>query len=133
MKISPRQYAQTLYELTDGKSTDAVAEVIAQFVAQMKKNGHLRYATEIITQFEKIYNAEHDIVTATVTTAFPLADQQKTAVERYIKETYSATDVVTVYREDQYIKGGIVIRVADEVVDASISGKLQCITHALTS
>lgn len=131
MKISPRQYAQTLYDLTDGKSEKEVEGVIEKFVKSMKNNGQLRFSGEIIAQFEKVYNAAHNIVTATVTTAFPLQNAQKDVVEKYIADEYGAKSVVTTYCEDKSIKGGVIIRVGDEILDASVDGKLKLINNAL--
>ncbi|PID52790.1 MAG: hypothetical protein CR972_00030 [Candidatus Moraniibacteriota bacterium] len=131
MKVSSKQYAQTLFELTDRKNDDESKNVIEKFVAHMKKNGHLALSREVIEQFEKIYNTTHNIVTATITTAFPLQNAQKDIVEKYIAREYGANSVVTTYYEDKNIKGGVIIRVDDEILDASIDGKLRLINNAL--
>lgn len=131
MKVSVKQYAQTLYELTDDKGDQEISDIVAKFVAKMKYDGHMRMAKNVIVAFEQVYNDAHGIVVATVTSAFPLSDTQKTSVEQYIAKRYSAQSVALTYHEDAHIKGGIVIRVADEVLDASVNGRLKALHRAL--
>ena len=131
MKVSPRQYAQALYDLTEGKSESEIDSIIKKFLKNVKNNGQMRFSREIITQFEKIYNAANNIIAATVTTAFPLQNAQKDIMEKYIADEYDASNVVATYCEDKNIKGGVIIRVGDEVLDASVDGKLKLINNAL--
>lgn len=132
MKVSVKQYAQTLYELTSGKNEHDVRAVVADFVAQMKRNGHMKIARGVIAEFEKVYNNAHGIVVATVTSAFPLSDMQKASVEKYITMRYGARTVAVTYHGDEGIRGGIVIKVGDEVLDASVNGRLKALHRALT-
>lgn len=132
MKVSAKQYARALYELTEGKSEKEIDGVITDLVARMKKNGHLKFSQDVIALFEKEYNDANSIVTATVVSAFPLQETQKDSVESYIKDRYSATQVIAEYCEDKSVKGGVVITVGDEVLDASVSGKLKQINQALS-
>lgn len=131
MKVSPKQYAHALFDLTQGKEHGEINTIITDFVARVKKNGHLRFSHNIIAQFEKIYNNAHSIITATVTSAFPLQNAQKDVLEKYIMDTYHAKKIIATYCEDKNVRGGVVIRVGDEVLDASVDGRLRMITHAL--
>ena len=48
-----------------------------------------------------------------------------------MKEKYKAKEVVIKNKIDENIKGGIIIKVGDEIVDASISGKLRSFKSSL--
>jgi F-type H+-transporting ATPase subunit delta len=131
MKISAKQYAHAIFELTDNENKKKIDPVIGKFVAQIKKNGHMKLSQEIIIQFKKIYDKTHNIVSATITTAFPLNTTQKKSVENFIAQEYDATGVTTTYCEDPNVKGGIVIRVGEEIIDASVDRRMKMINDAL--
>ncbi len=131
MKISPKQYAQTLYDLTAGKREEDIAGLITRFVAQLRRDGQVKNADQIIAHFEDIYNAAHDIVVVSVTTAFPLNDDQKADIQKYIANMYDAEKVIVDCHVDRAIKGGIIMRVGDDVIDASVGHRLRRLTMAL--
>lgn len=133
MKISTQQYSQTLFDLTDGKSEQEVLTVLAKFAEQLKKDGQLKNAGKIMEKFTEIYNKKNGIVKADVTTRHKIQDTERKEIENYIKTKYEAKSVELVEVVDENIKGGIVIRVGDEVMDASVKGKLKKLGKVLVS
>lgn len=131
-KISPKQYAHTLFEITRGKSHKEVADIIPRFVEEMHKNGHIKMSAQIIKAFEKVYNAKNNIVQAHVTTAMPLTNIQKEKIEGKIMRLYGAQDADIAYKEDQTIMAGVVIRVGDEIMDSSVRKRLRTLMQQLT-
>ncbi|MEI8344357.1 MAG: ATP synthase F1 subunit delta [Candidatus Moraniibacteriota bacterium] len=125
MKINILQYAQTLLDLTDGKSEQEVLDVINKFAEQLKSDGQLKNADKIMEKFSEIYNKKNGIVKAEVVTRYKLHDAKLKEIESYIKTKYAAKSVELVEVVNEDIKGGIVIRVGDEVMDASVGGKLE--------
>ena len=61
---------------------------------------------------------------AMVTTAVPLKDSQREAVEKRLLETTQYRSMEMHYSVDASLIGGMVIRIGDRVVDSSISTKL---------
>lgn len=59
-----------------------------------------------------------------VTTAVPLKDSQREAVEKRLLETTQYRSMEMHYSVDASLIGGMVIRIGDRVVDSSISTKL---------
>jgi F-type H+-transporting ATPase subunit delta len=133
MKVSAKQYAQTMYDLTKGKDQQGIHGVIVQFVQLLKKNGHVTMGSQIISRFEDVYNAERGIVVAKVVSALPLDDVQKTHIAKFVQKRFSASNVELHYDVDPSIKGGIIVRVGDEVIDASIAGRVKNMRKALMS
>ena len=131
MKVTASQYANTLYELTDGKTKQDVDGVVAGFLKVLQKNNQLKMAGKIIEQFNGIYNQENGIVEVDVTTRYKIQDTITKQIEKFVKEKYKAKEVVIKNKVDENIKGGIIIKVGDEIVDASISGKLRSLKSSL--
>ena len=62
MKITAKQLAQTLYDLTDGKSESEAEKSIGRFAEFIIKDRKLKLADKIIEQFGKIYNQKRELV-----------------------------------------------------------------------
>jgi F-type H+-transporting ATPase subunit delta len=133
MTISTTQYAKTLYESVTGKPQKEISGVISEFVKILAKNNQLKNSGKIIDKFSDIYNQEKGIVEAEVVTKHKLESSQVHKVESYIKERYSAKNVILKNIIDEKIKGGIVIKVGDELMDASVAKQLRDLKNKLTN
>ena len=132
MKITTRQLAQTLYDLTDGKSKPEIEKSVADFALYMYRERKLKIAEKIIEQFGKVYNREKGIVEAEAVSRKELGEAEMRKVKHFVKEKYTAKEVVLKNTVDENIKGGIVLRVGDEVLDGSVKGKLKALRSILT-
>jgi F-type H+-transporting ATPase subunit delta len=124
MKATVTQYAKTLYELTDGKNHQEIDEVVSGFLKNLSKNGQMRMAKNIVSKFQEIHNAENGIVEAEVTTREKISESLENKIRSFIKEKYRAEKVVVHNKVDEKVKGGVIIRVGDEILDGSLNRKL---------
>jgi len=132
MRVSAKQYASVLYELTDGKSKPEIEKAAADFARHMEKERKIKLAGKVIEQFGKIYNEKNGIVEAEVVTAEKLSGEMEKEVKKYIEKKYKAKEVVVKNIVDENIKGGIVLKVGDEVMDGSVAGRLGELKKILT-
>lgn len=124
MKITTTQYAKSLYELTAGKTKHEVDGVVVNLIKVLQKNNQLKLVDKIIAKFNEISNQENGIVEAEVITRDKIQDTVIKKIEKFVKEKYSAKEVILHNKIDLNIKGGIVIKVGDEILDASIARSL---------
>jgi len=124
MKITAKQYAQTLYGLTEGKAKPEIEKTISDFARYLHKSRKLKLAEKIIENYLKLYDREKMIVEAEVVTREKIGEALEKKVKHFIKEKYQAKEVVLKNIIDGDIKGGMVLKVGDEVMDGSISGRL---------
>ncbi len=124
MKITAKQYAQILYDLTDGKSKPEVETSVADFARYLRDERKLKLAEKIVEHFGAIYNKKRGVVEADVATAEKMNEPMVKKVKHFLKDKYQAKEVVIQNTVDKNIKGGILIKVGDEVIDGSINGKL---------
>ncbi|MDP1846088.1 MAG: ATP synthase F1 subunit delta [Candidatus Moranbacteria bacterium] len=124
MKITAKQYAQTLYDLTDGKPKAETEKAATDFARYIYRNRKLKLTGKIIEQFSEIYNKRHSIVRAEVTGAKNLSEEMTKEIKGFIKKKYKAEEAELVIMVDEGLKGGIILKVGDEVMDSSISGRL---------
>jgi F-type H+-transporting ATPase subunit delta len=139
MKVTATQYATILYNLTVEKPKQEIDGVIYKFINVLRKNNQLKLADKIIAKFNDICNQKHGIVEAKVTTRYKIPtspaggqDTMTKQIEKYIKEKYKAKEVIIKNKIDENIKGGIVIKVGDEILDASVEGKLKKLESILS-
>jgi F-type H+-transporting ATPase subunit delta len=132
MKITPKQYAQVLYDLTDGKSKSEIEKSVVDFARHIYKERELKLADKIIGQFSKIYDRKNGIVEATMISARKPESSQVHKVKNFVKEKYGAKEVVLRNVVNENIKGGIVVKVGDEIMDGSIAERLASLKNILT-
>jgi F-type H+-transporting ATPase subunit delta len=124
MNYSATQYAKALYEATKDKDQKEIDGVLVNLVKVMAKNNQTRLAGNVSKKFGEVYNKEHGIVEAEVISCEKLSEAIEKKIESYIKDKYSAKEVVIKNIVDKSIKGGIVIKIGDEVMDGSIDRQL---------
>ena len=131
MRLTSAQYAKSLYEVTLDKSPDEIAVLVSGFVKVLAKNGQLRLKNEILRKFERVANQKNGIIVAEVKSREELNSALIDKLRDYLKEKYLAKEVVINAAIDEKIRGGVIVRVEDEIFDASVSGQLQKMKAAL--
>ena len=124
MKITPKCYAQSLYESVDGKTAFEVAVISKKFVELIAKNNHLTKATAIIAEFSKIWNEKKGIVEATVVSAKEMDGETVNRLNDHIVKLSKAKEVALRTKIDKDILGGVVITYGDKMIDLSLKTQL---------
>jgi len=124
-KISAKQYAEALYELTRGKTEEKINSVVSDFAKELRKQRKLKLADNILNKFSGICNKENGIVEVEVISARKINEYQEEKIKSFIKDKYEAKEVCLARKIDKKIKGGIILRVGDEIIDGSVSRKLK--------
>lgn len=124
-KLSAEQVAQLIISLAE--DNDAA---LGNFIRVLADNERLTLLPEISGLFEVQKAAEDGVKEAVVQTAFPLTDADIGALmpqlEAHFKTKLAPTVVV-----DAELIGGVRVAVGDQVLDASVRGKLDAMATAL--
>ena len=104
----------------------------ANFVRLLAENRRLGCLPEIAHLFEEIKAGQEGVLAASITSAYPLSEDQLAGLVAKLEARYGRR--IEASREvDASLIGGVVIRVGDEVMDASMRGKLAGIAAALAA
>jgi F-type H+-transporting ATPase subunit delta len=133
MRITSAQYAKSLYEATAEKSHAEVDVLVSNFVKVLSKNGQMRLKNEIMRKFETVSNMKNGIVVAEVSSREELSAETVEKLTTFIKEKYSAKEVVIKNMVDEKTQGGVIVKVGDEIMDASVKGQLKKMRNILVS
>ena len=112
---------------------DAAGQLTAEqanFVHVLADNERLSVLPEIASQFEGLRNDFEGVADAQISSAFPLSGAQVDDIVATLKGKYGRQVKATVTIDPELI-GGVSIRVGDEVMDASVRGKLAQLADAL--
>lgn len=120
MKLTATHYAKTLYELVKDKDEKEIESVISKFIIVLAKNNQLSLSEKIAEKFGDVWNRKKEITEAEVVSRIKLDQQQLEKVKNFINERYQAKGMDIKNKIDEKIKGGIIIKVKDDVYDGSV-------------
>lgn len=105
---------------------------VRNFLAALAENHRLALLPEISSQFRSLRKQEEGVLDVFVTSAYPLTDDQEKDLAETLKRKYGK-NVNLSSRVDQDLIGGVCLRVGDDVIDASVRGKLNAMAVSLKS
>lgn len=94
------------------------------------ENGRLTLLPEITNQFEKLKAEQSGMLEASISSAFPLSDEQLKDMVDMLEKRFNRKVTAQVSVDSELI-GGVKINAGDVVIDASVRGQLNNMTFAL--
>lgn len=127
-----------------GVAADKVAGAIADtaggldaqqinFVKLLADNERLSAMGDIAHQFEMLRNQHEGVLEVSITSAFPIDKAQIESIVVTLAQRYGRKHIKANVAVDPELIGGVSIRIGDEVIDASVRGKLAQMASALTA
>ncbi|MDN0074630.1 F0F1 ATP synthase subunit delta [Crenobacter sp. SG2303] len=127
----PKHTAQEIEALVlNVLGAEQVNAEVKNLVVTLIANGRLLLLPEIAEQFELLKAEAEGVLDALAETAFPMTDEQKTELIDTLSKKYGKTVRLDVRVTPELI-GGVRVLVGDDVIDASIRGKLQDMAASL--
>ncbi|MDD5626158.1 MAG: ATP synthase F1 subunit delta [Patescibacteria group bacterium] len=125
MKISARQYAESLTQSISSKSKPEMAVILDNFARIMMENRDLNRLDEVLAAFSKIWDKNQGELAVEFTGARVISEKTKKEIEEYLKLKTGAQKIVLTEKTDENILGGIILRYEDKVINASLKQSLQ--------
>ena len=126
----PRLAPDQLAKLFVGVAGDGLAAEQQNFVRVLVDNDRLQVLPEIAELFDELKNAHEGVREAVVESAFPLDAAATAGIVADLEKKLGCKVQATVTVVPELI-GGVRIAIGDEVIDASVSGKLAAMAIAL--
>ncbi|HKY02738.1 MAG TPA: F0F1 ATP synthase subunit delta [Burkholderiales bacterium] len=127
----PNLNDEQLFQLVVSGARDDLPAPAQNLVRVLIENNRIQALDAVREQFEALKHAHQGVVDAHIASAFPLDDAQKNALVADL-ETRFKRRVNAQVSVDTALIGGVLISIGDEVVDASVRGKLAAMTAELT-
>ena len=128
---NPRLSTEQVAELINSLSGDSDA-VLGNFVRTLAENRRLTLLPEISRLFDLARSQEEGVQEAVVHSAFPIDDNQVAALLQQLEPRFG-TRLTARVEIDPGLIGGVRVAVGDQVLDASVRGKLDAMATALNN
>jgi F-type H+-transporting ATPase subunit delta len=129
---NPKVSAAKLFELLDSLVKTPLDEQAKNFVRLLIDNGRLDALPQIYIQFQHLKDEFEGTAEADVVSAFELTDAQLAQLTAQLEARFKRKIKASV-RIDKELIGGVRVTVGDEVLDASVRGRLAAMSSALQS
>lgn len=124
MKISSKQYARSLFDLSAGLSKEQLDELIKRFIVVLSKRHDLAKTDDIIKEFSSLLQKEEGEISAELVSARTLSAKTKNLITDYLADKIGANKVTWKERVDESLLGGFVLRYHGFVIDGSLKNNL---------
>ena len=124
----------TTSQLVDmfGGVVDLSSPEMKNFLTLLGDNGRLTLLPQIHALFEEMKHRREGVIEAEIISAFPMEDLQLGTLVGHLESKYKRK-IQPHLSVDKELIGGVKIVIGDEVIDASVRGKLQHMATALTT
>jgi ATP synthase F1 delta subunit len=110
---------------------DGGNERFLNFLELLAERHRLAATFRIRRSFDELWREEHKVLPVEVTSAVELDEGLVASIEDRIKEA-TGRQVETTHKVDPNIIGGLVLRVGNKVLDASVHGRLERLRRQIT-
>jgi F-type H+-transporting ATPase subunit delta len=115
-----------------GTLLDGAEEILSNFLSLLIENHRMPVIFRIRHEYERLWDEEHRTLPVEITSATPLDRQTTDSLGRTIGERAGRT-VTLATRVDPDILGGIIVRVGNSILDASIRNRLEQLRRQVAS
>jgi F-type H+-transporting ATPase subunit delta len=124
-QLDPRARAAALEDVLSGGD-----ELLRNFLLVLADKGRIAELDVIAQEFERLVAEEEGVLSAELTTAVELSDEDEQRLLKQIEEA-SGRKVEATRQVDPDLIGGIVLQVGSHRLDASVRGRLDRLRRAL--
>lgn len=125
MKVTAKQYASVLHDVTEGKTGKVLELVVKDFVALLSDRHERSRSREIARAFESVWRQRYGSATVRIETAQPIS----AALDRELKERFAYATIEKSVNPE--LIGGARLQIDDRLLDGSIAGQLSRLKNQL--
>lgn len=108
-----------------------LAPVAMNLVYYLVAKNRLKIVPDLFAEYERLLNAHYGRETAEVISAVPISEEEQKRIEEGLSAIVGK-EVVLTLKVDPEIKGGLVARIGDKLIDGSVRERLQDLRAALS-
>ena len=127
MKITPKQYAVSLYESTKNVDKIEIDKRVKKFINILKKNNDLSLVDKIVDKFHECYRKERNISKIRMTSGAKIDSEILNKIIHKFNNQIEVEEKI-----NKSLIGGMVIKINDDtLIDGSVKRKLEELEKSL--
>ncbi len=127
---NPRFSAGQVADLIVSLSGESGNRELVSLIALLAENERFDFLSDISAIYEQLKSADEGVKDAVITSAYPLDDTQLGTLMTQL-ETHFGSRLQPQVEVDATLIGGVRVAVGDQILDASVRGKLDTMATAL--
>lgn len=131
MRITPKQYAEGLYESIQNAEPSEQTGILDRFFALLVRERRMREIPMILAALQCIIEREGGEKRVRIRSAQALSQETIRSLAGRLSEIFGVEQVVLEQKTDANLKGGMVIETEEETLDMSIKGIVSQLKMAL--
>ncbi len=131
-KVGTTEYAEILFELTNGKSDADIQHAMKVFTGYLAKQKALGRVGEIQTAYERLVDSKEGRMRVVLSSTESLNPEIRADIEQAIKSVMNVSAVTLEEKTDTTLIGGWKARTEDYLIDASLKVRLNRLKMILT-
>lgn len=131
MKLTPKQYAEGLFESINGKNGKEAQVVLDKFVSLLIVNNQTSQLRKIVDSFDLIWKQRNGIIEAEIKVAKKLGNDSREILQKYVLEISKAKNVEMTEVIDESLLGGFIVKYDGSIVDNSLKTRIQDLKNNL--
>ena len=129
--ISVKNLAQAIYESSKNKDGVDLDILMKDAVILINKKRLLTKTDKILKALERIMDKDIGITKVKISSHSKLKEKEKKEIEEFVKKKYKSKEVELYLTENPKLLGGIKIEIDDEILDMTLSKKIQKLQNYL--
>jgi F-type H+-transporting ATPase subunit delta len=105
---------------------------VRNFIAVITEHQRLHAMNEIVAEYAAVADDDAGIADAEITSAHPLNDEDRAQLEAEVGKI-AGSRVRAVYRQDESLLGGAIVKIGSTIYDGSVRGQLQQMKQKLVN
>ena len=130
---NPAVSAATKCAMIADLTKDVFVDGSLSLIEVLSHYGRFFVLPSISSEFDTLWAQGEKALEVTITSAFPLKDDEVQLLESKLKKHYKGKTIRIQTAVDQSLIGGFEIRSSDTVIDATVRGRLSKIAESLTA
>ena len=127
-KVQPRRLGELLLDICGDELNDEGRN----FIILLAENGRVEILPEVSGLFEQLKAQHEGVLSAKIASAFAMSDEQLKELVTNLEAKFKRK-IEAIVSIDPELIGGVKVEIGDEVLDASVRGKLEVMAVALKS
>lgn len=125
--VEKEEKIRVIENIYKGKISDEITGLMTMLITK----GHLKEFVPVFDYVIQAIKEEKGIGVAYISSAVELKKEQKDRIEQKLLETTKYHEIEGIYKVDETLIGGLVIRIQDTVVDSSLKTQIAKLSNTL--